>query len=78
MVRILVVEDHPANMELAVTLLEFCGYNEVEKAEDCLKAIEIAEDNTFDLILLDIHLPTMDGLEVLERLKNIDNTKMCL
>ena len=68
MAHILVVEDNPMNMELAVDLLESYGY-EVTPAEDGFEVFERVKDTKFDLILLDIQLPGMDGPEVLERLK---------
>lgn len=68
MTQILVVEDNPMNMELAVDLLETYGYD-VTPAEDGLEALERVKETKFDLILLDIQLPGMDGPEVLERLK---------
>jgi len=66
--QILVVEDNPMNMELAVDLLETYGY-EVTPAEDGFEALERVKDTKFDMILLDMQLPGMDGLEVLDRLK---------
>ncbi|MHB8103286.1 MAG: response regulator [Methanosarcina sp.] len=69
MKKILIVEDNPMNMELILDLLEFYGYG-VTKAEDGIKAIESLAEDKFDLILLDMQLPKMDGLEVLERIKN--------
>ena len=68
MTQILVVEDNPMNMELAVDLLETYGY-EITPAEDGFKALERVKETKFDLILLDMQLPGMDGPEVLERLK---------
>jgi len=68
MTQILVVEDNPMNMELAVDLLETYGY-EITPAEDGFKALERVKEKKFDLILLDMQLPGMDGPEVLERLK---------
>ena len=68
MAHILVVEDNPMNMELAVDLLETYGY-EITPAEDGFKALERVKETKFDLILLDMQLPGMDGPEVLERLK---------
>ncbi|MEA1870553.1 MAG: response regulator [Euryarchaeota archaeon] len=68
MAQILVVEDNPMNMELAVDLLETYGY-EVTPAEDGFEAIERVKETKFDLILLDMQLPGMNGPEVLERLK---------
>ena len=74
MTTILVVEDNPMNMELTVDLLESYGY-EVMQAEDGSQALEVAEKNALDLILLDMQLPKMDGLEVLEKFKEIENAK---
>ena len=68
MAQILVVEDNPMNMELTVDLLESYGY-EVTPAEDGFDALERAEGTKFDLILLDMQLPRIDGPEVLEKLK---------
>jgi two-component system cell cycle response regulator DivK len=68
MTQILVVEDNPMNMELAVDLLETYGY-EITPAEDGFKALERVKGTKFDLILLDMQLPGMDGPEVLEKLK---------
>ncbi len=68
MAQILVVEDNPMNMELAVDLLETYGY-EVTPAEDGFEALERVKEKKFDLILLDMQLPGMDGPEVLGKLK---------
>ena len=74
MTQILVVEDNPMNMELAVDLLETYGY-EVTPAEDGFKALERVKEKKFDLILLDMQLPGMDGTEVLEKLKSNPATR---
>jgi two-component system cell cycle response regulator DivK len=68
MTSILVVEDNPMNMELVVYLLEANGI-EVTQAFDGLEALEILKKSNFDLILLDIQLPGMDGMEVLKNIK---------
>jgi CheY-like chemotaxis protein len=73
MTHILVVEDNPMNMELAVDLLEVYGY-EVTAAEDGFEALEHVKDTKFDLILLDMQLPGMDGIEVLGKLKDDPET----
>ncbi|MFH0775194.1 MAG: response regulator [bacterium] len=59
--KILVVEDTPLNMELCRDLLEVAGYI-VYEATDARQAIEQAKQERFDLILMDIQLPGMDGL----------------
>jgi CheY-like chemotaxis protein len=74
MCNILVIEDNPVNMELTVDLLESYGYN-VTPAEDGFIALDKVKEDKFDLILLDIQLPKMDGLEVLSRLKEDEATK---
>ena len=68
MKKILIVEDNPMNMELIMDLLELYGYD-VTKAEDGMKALEHLAVKKFDIILLDMQLPKMDGLEVLDRIK---------
>jgi two-component system cell cycle response regulator DivK len=73
MARILVVEDNPMSMELAMDLLELYGYD-VIGVEDGFKALEAVKNETFDLILLDMQLPKMEGLEVLEKLKSKEKT----
>jgi two-component system cell cycle response regulator DivK len=60
MARVLVVEDNPLNMELMVNLLELNGYN-VTQAEDGIEAFKRIKGSEYDLILLDIQLPKMDG-----------------
>ncbi|MFW5987169.1 MAG: response regulator [Methanohalophilus sp.] len=75
MAKVLVVEDNPMSMELTVDLLESFGYK-VEQAEDGELALDIVNGtNDLDLILLDMQLPRMDGLEVLSYLKESDNLK---
>lgn len=68
MTSILVVEDNPMNMELVAYLLKTNGM-EVTQAFDGLEALEILSKSKFDLILLDIQLPGMDGMEVLKNIK---------
>ncbi len=74
MKNILVVEDSPINMELTVCLLEYDGY-EVSKAMDAEQALQQLGNKEFDLILLDIQLPGMDGLELLGLIKNKEKIK---
>lgn len=68
MTSILVVEDNPMNMELVTCILESNGI-EVTQAVDGLEALEKIRNSLFDLILLDIQLPGMGGLEVLKHIK---------
>ena len=66
--RILVVDDHEDNIELLRARLEARGY-EVEGATDGQAALEMVDKVCPDLILLDVMMPKMDGMEVARRLK---------
>ena len=66
--RILCVEDNPQNMRLVRKILKHEGY-EVLEAEDGASGLAIAEAEKPDLILMDINLPDIDGLEVTKRIK---------
>ena len=68
MPRILVVEDNPANMTLAIFLLEAAGHS-VIAATTAEAGLTLARDEQPNLILMDIQLPGMDGLEATMLLK---------
>jgi len=73
--RVLVVEDNPINQKVARRLLEKKGL-EVTLAENGVKALEIYENEDFDLILMDIQMPEMDGIETTKAIRKIsDHTK---
>ena len=65
---ILVVDDDSTNRILLAANLEEQGYT-VEQAEDGLQALERLRTRSFDVVLLDLLMPKMDGFQVLERLK---------
>lgn len=67
--RILCVEDNPQNMRLVRKILQREGY-EVIEAEDGLSGVQLAQDEKPDLILMDINLPDIDGLEATGRIKS--------
>ncbi|MBT8492890.1 MAG: response regulator [Deltaproteobacteria bacterium] len=66
--RIALVEDNPDNRMLVVALLE--DEYQVDEYEDGPSAIDGMRDHRPDIILLDISLPGMDGVEVLKRVRN--------
>jgi two-component system, cell cycle response regulator DivK len=74
MATILVVEDNTANMTLAVYLLESVGHT-VLSATDAEAGLALARAQHPDLILMDIQLPGMDGLEATGILKADELTK---
>jgi CheY-like chemotaxis protein len=71
---ILIIEDNPLNLELAQDLLELAGYR-VLSAPIAEMGIEIAMSEIPDLILMDIRLPGMNGLEAIRLLKQDNLTK---
>jgi two-component system cell cycle response regulator DivK len=74
MAKVLVVEDNLANMKLAVLLLETAGHT-VLTAKDAEAGLILAREGQPDLILMDIQLPDMDGLEATALLKGADATR---
>lgn len=65
---ILVVDDHPINRQLLDAELKYRGFT-VREADGGEQALAILERETFDLILLDIEMPLVDGLTVLRRVR---------
>ncbi len=72
MKNIVIVEDNEDNQALVEKILKFKGYASVT-FENALEAIEYLRNNTPDLILMDVSLPEMDGLEATRILRNFDN-----
>jgi two-component system cell cycle response regulator DivK len=74
MATILIVEDNAANMKLAKFLLESAGHT-VVSATDAETGLTLARDERPNLILMDIQLPGMDGLQATALLKQDDATR---
>ena len=71
--KILVVDDETSLREMLTILLQREGYI-VEQAADGAVAVEMAEDGTYDLIISDIQMPRVTGIELLRRLRQHDNS----
>lgn len=74
--RILIADDDPSSRQLLRSILESSGY-EVVEAEDGIQVLERAPDFAPDLVILDIQMPKMDGIDAAKALRNIpsfDNT----
>jgi two-component system cell cycle response regulator DivK len=74
MPKVLVVEDNPANMTLATFLLQSAGHT-VLSAKDAETGLALARVEQPDLVLMDIQLPGMDGLEETALLKSDPSTR---
>jgi two-component system, cell cycle response regulator DivK len=74
MAKVLVIEDNATNMTLAVFLLQSVGHT-VLSATDAEAGLALARDGQPELILMDIQLPGMDGLEATALLKRDESTR---
>ena len=72
--RILIVEDNERNLQLVRDVLQFAGYDVVE-ARSGEQGVVLAKECFPDLVLMDIQLPQMDGVEALHRLRDSPETR---
>ncbi|MEH6678269.1 ATP-binding protein [Phenylobacterium sp.] len=70
-VRVLLVDDHPMNRDLGATVLKLLGC-EVTLACDGAEAVDLAASTVFDAILMDIHMPVMDGVEATHAIRALE------
>lgn len=69
---ILIVDDQETNIVLLEWMLRGAGYQSVTSTTDPTEVGELCRKNSYDLILLDLLMPVMDGFEVMRSLKEID------
>ncbi len=72
--RILLAEDAPVNQEVAAGLLELQGH-EVEVANNGLEAVEAVKSRSFDVVLMDIEMPEMDGLRATAVIREMERDR---
>ncbi len=70
--RILIVDDQEANVQLLEQMLRGAGYQRLTSTLDPFAVCDLHRANHYDLILLDLQMPGMDGFQVMEGLKEID------
>lgn len=68
--QILIVDDNEMNREIMLRHLRRQGYRQIESSDSGLKALDLIAEQNFDLILLDVMMPEMNGYEVLEKIKS--------
>jgi signal transduction histidine kinase/DNA-binding NarL/FixJ family response regulator/HPt (histidine-containing phosphotransfer) domain-containing protein len=69
--RVLVAEDHPINLKYMAILLEKMGHEAVF-CENGQEALQLLSQQTFDVVLLDYHMPVLDGLATTEAIRQLD------
>jgi two-component system cell cycle response regulator len=70
--RILIVDDMEDNVQMLETVLREVGYSAISSTQDPRAVRELHRRNDYDLILLDLQMPGMDGFEVMEGLKEFE------
>ena len=71
--NILIVDDKADNVRLLEMMLSFSGYNNVQSTTDSRKVLGLAKKTDFDLILLDIRMPHLDGFDVMAQLSDLND-----
>lgn len=75
--KVLIADDHSLIRSAIKTLLQSQGYDVVGEAENGVEALQLARAHQVDLIILDVFMPGLDGLEVIQRLRSIGlNTRI--
>ncbi|MFL6659112.1 MAG: response regulator, partial [Massilia sp.] len=69
---ILIVDDQEANVLLLEQMLQNSGYTRITTTQDPTTVVGLHQQHRYDLILLDLQMPVMDGFAVLEALKVVD------
>ncbi|HHO69654.1 MAG TPA: EAL domain-containing protein, partial [Gammaproteobacteria bacterium] len=69
--RVLLAEDNPVNQEVALSMLNVLGC-EVDLAENGVQALQACTEHRYDLVLMDCHMPDMDGFSASEQIRRLE------
>ena len=69
--EILIVDDERANIQLLARILGSCGYRRIRGTEDPLAIVSLLRERGCDILILDLHMPRMDGFQVMRELDSL-------
>jgi len=72
--NLLIVDDQAANVLLLERILRTAGYTSITSTNNAQEVYQLHKENNYDLILLDLHMPIMDGFQVMESLREIETS----